>query len=72
MKYLMSCQRCRGEGFRTEPPYDPKFHDRPMMWRENKPCWMCNGTGTRPATDAEIRAHKAAIAQQYSPRGFAA
>lgn len=68
MTHLMYCSRCRAEGRKTEPPYDPKHHEVPMRWRESTRCFMCNGRGYRPATDAEVRAHKAAALHDY-PRG---
>jgi len=64
MTFWMACRECRGEGWRTQPPYDPKYHERPFRWRAKDPCDACGGTGLRPAAPAEIARHLGTSAPQ--------
>lgn len=53
----MLCGDCRGEGRRSQPPYDVKHPDRPLRWRAKEDCDRCDGTGYRPATTQEVHEH---------------
>ena len=45
MVTIRICQRCRGEGRKTVPPYNPRQHEAPLISREDKPCSQCHGVG---------------------------
>lgn len=45
---IQYCPRCVGEGRKTKPPFDPTNLDsitKPIEWREDKECYICNGIG---------------------------
>lgn len=45
MTTIRICQRCRGEGQKTDPPYSLRQHDTPITSREDVPCHQCKGVG---------------------------
>lgn len=57
MTFIILCPRCKGEGRRTDPPYDGRYPDRPMTWREDAPCHQCHGVAYLGGDHRVLREH---------------